>query len=337
MTPAIHIPTTGGPEKRAPGICQRILIRIAVKVMVVALFGPGLIGTAFAIEQPPATASQQRAWLVGHLVTDMQNVGSFTSSDLARMTSLVNALTDQQASLLAQFYYLTREKTEQDTQLYDVGQSDTAAALAQAKAQAAGVLAQLQNQIQQLYSELASINSGCQTLCQVAYASVPGWCAYNQYAIPDAYYSNGCYVGPVYSANYCGAYAVPVYKVFYNHGSHYNWWSRKAYIHKKIAPIARLPKVIHAPAAVVKHVAPVQHKPVAIVKKHAAAHVVHVNKARPASRAHARAHTTHVAAHSHPKAAAHRVAHVRAHAAPRAHVQHAAHASHGSGGHGRRK
>ena len=132
------------------------------------------------------------------------------------MVTLVNSLTDDQVGLLARFYYLTREKTEQDAQLYAVQQTESEDALAQAKAQVADLLAQLQSQIQQTYSELATINPGCETLCQVAYASVPGWCAYNQYAIPDWYYNNGCYVGPVYSAGYCGAYAVPVYNAFYN-------------------------------------------------------------------------------------------------------------------------
>ena len=75
----------------------------------------------------------------------------------------------------------------------------------------ADLLTQFHNQIQQTYSELATVNPGCETLCQVAYASVPGWCSYNQYAIPDSYYNVGCYVGPVFSANYCGAYAAPVY------------------------------------------------------------------------------------------------------------------------------
>ena len=164
----------------------------------------------------------------------MQSVGSFKSDDIAQTVTLVNSLTDDQVSLLARFYYLTRAKTEQDAQLYAVQQTDTGEALAQAKAQVADLLTQLHNQIEQTYSELATINPGCETLCQVAYASVPGWCAYNQYAIPDWYYNNGCYVGPVFSAGYCGAYAVPVYSTFYNRGSRYNYWNSRAYVHNNI-------------------------------------------------------------------------------------------------------
>ena len=107
------------------------------------------------------------------------------------------------------------------------------------EAQVADLLTQLHNQIQQTYSELATINPGCETLCQVAYASVPGWCAYNQYAIPDWYYNNGCYVGPVFSAGYCGAYAVPVYTTFYNRGSRYNYWNSRAYVHNNVMGISR--------------------------------------------------------------------------------------------------
>jgi hypothetical protein len=193
-----------------------------------------LTGTSLAIDQPPETAPQQRAWLLSCLVTDMQSVGSFTSDDIARTVTLVNTLTDEQVSLLARFYYLTRAKTEQDAHLYAVQLGDTEEALAQAKAQVADLLTQQHNQIEQTYSELATINPGCQTLCQIAYASVPGWCAYNRYAIPDWYYNNGCYVGPVFSAGYCGAYAFPVYSTFYNRGSRYNYWNSRAYIHNSI-------------------------------------------------------------------------------------------------------
>ncbi len=283
------------------------LARQAATLAVVLLVFFAAGSTALAIDQPPETAPQQRAWLVSHLVTDMQNVGSFTSSDIAQMVTLVNALTDDQASLLARFYYLTREKTAEDAQLYADQQTDSGEALAQAKAQVADLLTQLQGQIQQTYSQLATTSPACQTLCQVAYASVPGWCAYNQYAIPDCYYGNGCYVGPVFSAGYCGAYAVPVYNTFHNRGSRYNYWNSRTYVHNN--------RNLHAKAVVVKN--------------HALARAVHhLKKARPASHL-----QTHVVAHSHPKAA-HAMAHGMAHAAP--HPQHVARA-HAQSSHGRRK
>jgi hypothetical protein len=324
------------------------------------VLAPGLIGTARAVDQPPETAPQQRAWLLSHLVTDMQSVGSFTSDDIARMVTLVNTLTDDQASLLARFYFLTREKTEQDASLYAVRQTEGDGALAQAKAQVAELLAQLQSQIQQTYSEVATINPGCETLCQIAYASVPGWCAYNQYAVPDWYYSNGCYVGPCYSANYCGAYAVPVYQTFYNRASRYNYWSSRNYFHNNIVRIGSgirlnpvvagthrphsvthngavtanhnavsvprhdnpLPKANHAPNAVARHNAPKRHDPAALARNHAAAPTVKQSKKAP----HAVAHNQQKPA-AHPRAQAHVAQHPQhvAHAAqPRA--QHAAHA-----------
>ena len=59
MNPTIRIPRT--PARAA---CLLAVFLVA--------------GTAFAIDQPPETAPQQRAWLLSHLVTDMQSVGSFT-------------------------------------------------------------------------------------------------------------------------------------------------------------------------------------------------------------------------------------------------------------------
>jgi hypothetical protein len=277
-------------------------VHIATKVMVVVLLGLGLTGMTFAIEQPPATASQQRSWLVGHFASDMQSVGSFTGNDVAQMVNLVCALPDQQVGLLARFYYLTREKTEQDVQLYAIGQADTGAALAQAQAQVTDLLAQLQNQIQQIHSELAPINPEYQTLCEDTYASVPGWCACNQYAIPDSYYSGGGYVGPAYSANYCGAYAGPVYRAFYNRSSHYNWWNRRAFIHKKISTPGHLPKVNHAPATVVRHDMPKPSQTMTLGNKHiGAAAAVHLKTARPV----VNHPTPHAVAHYQPRPAAH--------------------------------
>ena len=323
MNRTMEVPSAASPQGAKAGIRRRILTQVAVKVLVLVLLVLGLAGTTLAMDQPPATAPQQRAWLLSHLVTDMQSVGSFTSGDVAQMVSLVNTLSDDQVSLLARFYYLTREKTEQDAQLYAVQQTGTPDALAQAQAQVASLLAQLQNQIQQTYAELAAVNLGCGTLCQVAYASVPGWCAYNQYAIPDGYYNNGCYVGPAYSAGYCGVYGPGVYNSFYNRGSRYNFWNSRAYIHHNIAGIARVygrplgPVVTahHVAAPAIGHANPRFHTPAAVVRKHAVA---------PAVR-----HVQHAVAHSHPKPAAHPKAHVKAHVAhTKAHVAHAQHAVH---------
>jgi hypothetical protein len=308
---------------------------IAAKLLAAIVLTFVFTGTTLAIEQPPDTAPQQRAWLVSHLVTDMQSVGSFSSTDTAQMVTLVNSLTDDQVGLLARFYCLTREKTEQDAQLYATEQTESGDALAQAKAQVADVLAQLQGQIQQTYADLAA-NPACETLCQVAYASVPGWCAYNQYAIPAAYYSGGCYVGPLYAASYCGPYAAPVYHAFYNRASHYNYWNYKGYIHNNLVRIGHAghygpavigrpavrPAVRHGGAVIVNHhAAVVRHAP-AVVARHNAVKVrghVAVAHARVARVAHAAAHRAPHVAH----AAAHRAPHV-AHAAGHARAGHVA-------------
>jgi len=238
MNALLPSPAFSSPLGTEQGL-RRQAARLAGKALATVLVFVCLTGTCLAMDQPPETAPEQRAWLLSRLVTDMQSVGSFTSDDIARTVTLVNALTDDQVSLLARFYYLTRAKTEQDARLYALQLSDTEEALAQAKAQVADLLTQEQNRIEQTYSELATIDPACQTLCQVAYASVPGWCAYNRYAIPDCYYGNGCYVGPVFSAGYCGAYAVPVYSTFYDRGSRYNYWNSRAYVHNNVTGITR--------------------------------------------------------------------------------------------------
>jgi hypothetical protein len=300
-----------------------------VKVLVLVLLVLGRTGTSLAIDQPPATAAPQRAWLLSHLTTDMRGVGSFTSDDIAQAQRLINSLRDDQVSLLARFYYLTRAKTEQDAQLYAVQQTDTAETLAQEKAQVADLLAQLQSQIEQTYSELATINPGCETLCQVTYASVPGWCASNQCAIPEAYYHNGCYVGPVYSASYCNAYAVRVYNAFYNRGGRYNFWNSRTFVHNHFMRAGHAMGTNRVATPVVRHDPPKLHTPAVVAKNHAGAPAVnHAKHARPAN-------------HSKPQA----VAHTHVHAAPRPRPQRVAHTArpqhvaqaHLASAHGRRR
>ena len=332
-----------GPEqglrRQAAGLAAKALATVLVLV--------SLTGTSLAIDQPPETAPQQRAWLLSHLVTDMQSVGSFTSDDIARSVTLVNALTDDQVSLLARFYCLTREKTEQDARLYAVQLSDTEEALAQAKAQVADLLTRQHNRIEQTYSELATVNPGCQTLCQVAYASVPGWCAYNRYAVPDWYYENGCYVGPVFSAGYSGAYAAPVYGTFYNRGSRYSYWNSRAYVHNNVTGITRThgssvaagtrhlnSKTGHAVAVPVKHgnrTAGLKHGLYPSAKNHAALSMkqAKANYSRPVTAKHAPQPKS--VAHSQPHAQRNHVVHAQPrHQQPRqgahAQPQHVAHA-----------
>jgi hypothetical protein len=183
-------------------------------------------------------------------------------------------------------------------------------------------------------------------LCQIAYASVPGWCAYNQYAIPDWYYGNGCYVGPVCSAGYCGAYAVPVYNTFYNRGSRYNYWNSRTFVHNNITRIAHWHDAI-------SRIHGSQHGPT-VAMHHNVAPVLKVNRSPLALAKHNNSHPrTRAVAHSRPKAAAHPKARTLAHAAPRPHPQHVAHVArprhvahahpqhvaraHAQSGHGRHK
>ena len=75
-------------------------------------------GSALAVDQPPQEPEQQRAWLTGHVIADMEALGTFGGKAFAKVPGIVNRLTDDQVALLAQYYFLTRSKTEQDAGLY---------------------------------------------------------------------------------------------------------------------------------------------------------------------------------------------------------------------------
>jgi hypothetical protein len=73
---------------------------IAIKTLVAFLLATFLTtGRALAIDQPPQYPQQQRAWLIGHLVTDMDALGVFDGNALARVPSIINSLTDDQVAL----------------------------------------------------------------------------------------------------------------------------------------------------------------------------------------------------------------------------------------------
>ena len=122
--------------------------------------------------------------------------------------------------LLVRLYILSREMAERDAWLFAVESSET--------------LARLRRQIRLAYRELAAVSPGCRTLCEVAYSSIPGWCVRCRYAVPGWYYRGGCYVGPVLSARYAGAYSVRAYGAYHDRGSRHDWRDGGKYFHENI-------------------------------------------------------------------------------------------------------
>ena len=152
---------------------------------------------------------QQRSWLASRLVADMRATGMFSGNEIAETVDLVSSLTDEQAALLVRLYVLTREMAEQDVRLVVVESSET--------------LVLLRRQIRRVYWEAVAMSPGCRMLCEVTYASIPGWCARYRYAVPYRYYRDGCYVGPMRSARHAGAFSVRVYGAYHDYGSRNDW------------------------------------------------------------------------------------------------------------------
>jgi hypothetical protein len=198
------------------------LTRQAATVVVVLLVFFTAATTALAIDQPPQEPEQLRAWLVGHLVTDMEALGTFDTGTLAKVPGIVNALTDDQVALLSQYYFLTRSKTQQDASLYALqqqGRSDEQ--VNEAKAEIADLLTVMNDQAVACYDRFVPMPQPVQYVAQLVYASVPGWCCHARCFVPEWYYDNGCYVGPCFNAAYAGAWAVPVCNAYYDHGSRF--------------------------------------------------------------------------------------------------------------------
>ena len=182
-----------------------------------------MAGTALAIDQPPRKPKQRRAWLIRHIITDMEALGTFDGNSLAKVPGIINALTVDQAALLAQYYFLTRSKTEQDARLYAMqqqGYSDEE--VDAAKEHIADLLTVMNDQIVACYNQFASMPPPVQYVAQICYASVPGWCNRAQRYVPEWYYDNGCFVGPCFDAACAGDWAVLVCNAYYDQNSHFN-------------------------------------------------------------------------------------------------------------------
>ena len=152
QSPARQAGPTPSPARQAgPTPATRRMMTWAAAVLLGVFLAAG---TALAIDQPPQGADQQRDWLVGHLVGDMQALGTFDGNTLAKLPGIVKGLTDDQVALLAQYYFLTRSKTEQDAAIYAMQQQRcTVEQLNAARAEIADLLAAMNNQIEACYAQ----------------------------------------------------------------------------------------------------------------------------------------------------------------------------------------
>jgi len=199
------------------------------------------------LDQPPADAAQQREWLQVRLLKDAEICGIFDGDTTTKVMATLRNLSDDQLALLCQYYLLVRSKTEQDAYLYSLQQQGCAAdQIDSAKAAVADLLGEMQSQADLCYAKIRTCGEPVQYLAQVEYASIPGWCVSTRCCVPGWYYANGGFVGPCYNAGYCGLYAVPVCRAYYDSGSRFYrayhsvgervYWSHTAEIaHRSVA------------------------------------------------------------------------------------------------------
>ncbi len=206
---------------RASKVLSNVSLRLGILAAGTALIFAAA-GAASAMDQPPPVPAQERPWLIAHMTADMEALGTFDAAAVAKLPGTINAMSDDQVALMSQYYYLTRSKAEQDAYLYALQQQgSTAAQLAAANAQIADLMATMNQEIAACYAQLAALPQPVVYCTQVCYASVPGWCCHVGCFVPEWYYSNGCYVGPCLKLGWSGPWAGPVFKVFFDHHSHF--------------------------------------------------------------------------------------------------------------------
>jgi hypothetical protein len=199
-----------------------------------------------ALDQAPADPGRQREWLQVRLLKDAEVCGIFDGDTTTKVLAILRNLSDDQLALLCQYYLLVRSKTEQDAYLYSLQQQGCATdQINAAKSAIADLLGEMQSQADTCYGRIRTLGAPVQYLAQIEYASIPGWCVSSQCCVPGWYYANGGFVGPCYNPGYCGVYAAPVYRAYYDSGSRFYrayhsvgervYWSHTAQIAQRSA------------------------------------------------------------------------------------------------------
>jgi len=174
------------------------------------------------LDQAPAAPGQQREWLRVRLLKDAELCGIFDGDTMTKILATLRSLSDDQLALLCQYYLLVRSKTEQDAYLYSLQQQGcTTDQINAAKSAIADLLGEMQSQADTCYGRIRTLGAPVQYLAQIEYASIPGWCVSTQCCVPGWYYANGGFVGPCYNPGYCGVYAAPACRAYYDAGSRF--------------------------------------------------------------------------------------------------------------------
>ena len=167
-------------------------------------------GSCLAVDQPPQEPDQQCAWLVGHLVTDMEALG-VRCGGAHEGAGNCQPPDQRPGGVGSAILLLDSAKTEQDSGLYAVQQrGDTDEQVAEAKAEVADLLTAMHEEIVACREQFVLMPQPVLYLANICYATVPGWCCRARCFVPDWYYDDGCYVGPCYDSAYAGIWAVPV-------------------------------------------------------------------------------------------------------------------------------
>ena len=146
-------------------------MKTALLTIVLAL----VASTCLAIQPPPLDSESQRAWLTGHLIADMKTLDTFSPADFGKVADVVTGMTDDQAALACQFYYLTRAKTEQDAYLFALQkEGKTDEEVNEAKASVTDLLTVTHDQSVACYDRLVTLGQPVEYLAQLCYVTVPG-------------------------------------------------------------------------------------------------------------------------------------------------------------------
>jgi hypothetical protein len=164
---------------------------------------------------PHGKTKLQKDWLRAHLAGDIQAIDAFPRSACGDMRKKLTFATRDETDLLADYYQLSREIADREMrQIVQAQIPQPPAAQAQgAQAQGAPPPAVRRpaaaaeddeqaktdrQELRKLSKKVAAARKPVRAVGEYIYASLPGWCAQQEARfVPDSYYGDDQYVGPL--------------------------------------------------------------------------------------------------------------------------------------------
>jgi hypothetical protein len=174
--------------------------------------------------------------------------GTLTTREYARAKAITNPnaspkfkVGDDDVALLAEYYYRTRARAEEDLRQIQSQLAEPAQGRIPNPKQASTIDEEPnaakadREEISALGGKLAGKANAVKSLSELVYTSLPGYCLHQTQTLPASYFDLNqgtgalSYVGPVHDPVYAGSYATPIDAYVNADAARHAYWPRHVY------------------------------------------------------------------------------------------------------------